>query len=129
MRRRWMLVASWLGLYGLFCAGCAGWKWTDFEYVNSSGGRIYVEVEGVHPDPSPGNMAANTEGKGTTAGSHFGDVVTFDDTIGIISSVEGGEQRRQDFSREELGIPARVSGGKITFTYTAEGQWRVEFSR
>ncbi|MBN2511805.1 MAG: hypothetical protein JXB18_02595 [Sedimentisphaerales bacterium] len=111
-------------------SGCNNWNWTDIEYTNISNNRLRVDVSGVSPDISPGNMAPNTDGAGSKAGLHFGDPVHLSDNI-IIGWTIGSEQTKykKEFKRNDLGIPAIVKGGKIEFIYTEDNDWEIKYSR
>jgi hypothetical protein len=118
-----------LGL--LLLEGCQAWEWTVFEYFNRSNQKLYVRILGVSPDPSPGVLVPNDDNETTpAAASHFGDSVVFNDVITIEWSTKGGLTKKEvKFKRSDLGIPAKVSGGKITAVYTLAGDWEVKYSR
>jgi hypothetical protein len=43
----------------------------------------------------------------------------------VPGSVPPGATHEAEFSRDDLGIPAKLSSGKIRFTYLGSDKWRV----
>lgn len=127
---RMNIIFSCLMFFFLLCNGCRGWDWTNFEYYNRSHLRLYVDVVGVTPDPSPGALVPNVEGDNTPVkSSHFGDPVLFDDKIKIVWTIDGEMEKREIvLKRDDFDIPSKIRGGKIKITYTAKGQWEVHYS-
>jgi hypothetical protein len=118
-----------LGL--LLLEGCQAWEWTVFEYFNRSNQILYVSVLGITPDPSPGVLVPNDDNETTPVkASNFGAPVIFNDVITIVWSTNSGLTKKEiKFKRSDLGVPAKVSGGKITAVYTLAGDWEVKYSR
>jgi hypothetical protein len=137
-----------LGLVvGLACAGCengSGLPEVHFEWFNLSTNLIWVtDVIGLAPEASPGRlMPSHAETQLETIESVFSETVRIKDRITIKwkdngnegwpgglktpGSIPPGGAHQAEFKREDLGIPAKLSSGKIRFTYLGNEKWRVK---
>jgi len=115
----------------VLCAGCENYGWTEYFHVNESGQRLAVTINGVEPNASPGNLlpgAGTSQLREVTA--EIGEPVHIQDTITIRWTVHGeSETSEVALNRDQLSIPRRIRGGRITFTFTAAGEWQVRYSR
>ena len=126
----------------LLCAGClralAGQK-VEFVYFNLSTNEIWVvSVAGVPEWASPGRLVpVRGEDQLSEKGSTSLETVRVADKI-TIKWQEGGQQgwpggeyapkgvsHEVEFKRGELGIPAKISNGKVRFTYLGSDKWRI----
>jgi hypothetical protein len=131
----------------LVCAGCAsdsGFPKVTFEYFNLSTNEIWVtEVAGFPPNATPGRlMTSRDENPLEVKASVFSETVRIRSKI-IIVWKDGGKQGwpgglksaelvpsgiayQAAFKRDDLGIPAKLSSGRIRFTYLGNEKWRVK---
>jgi hypothetical protein len=110
--------------------GC-GIKLTTINYVNLSNDVIWVDIEGVYPDSSPGVLlpGTGTEQLKRKSGKYV-DPVNFHDDIKITWNVEGETTKKTvELKREDYGIPAKIQGGEIKIIYTASGEWEMKYYR
>ena len=137
-----------LGGLMLVCSGCASWgklPEVSFEWFNLSTNEIWVtDVVGLPIEASPGRLTQNrSEDQLERSESTFSEIVRIKDRITIKwmeneqhgwpgalkpgELVPPGVAHEAEFKRDELGIPARLSSGKIRFTYLGNDKWRVKF--
>jgi hypothetical protein len=110
-------------------AKCEKFKWTIVYFVNLTSHTLYATTEGIDPDPCPGVV---NPGAGTTQlsanGAQFYGPVAIDDTITMLWTVVGNSTtNKAEFKRDDLGMPAKVNGGKITFTFTSNCTWQITY--
>ena len=131
----------------LLCAGCvsvAGLPEVTFEWFNLSTNQIWVvEVVGLPPEAHAGRlMPSPAEEQLRVAASTYSETVRIKDRIRIVSKDNGaqgwpgglksgelvppGVSHEAEFRRAELGIPARLTHGKLRFTYLGGDKWRVK---
>jgi hypothetical protein len=131
----------------LLCAACAaeaGLKEVGFEWFNLSTNQIWVtELVGLPAQASAGRlMPSHAEDQLESSESFFPETVRVGKKIKIVwkdngtqgwpgglkvpESVPPGATHEAEFSRYELGIPAKLSSGKVRFTYLGDGKWRVK---
>jgi hypothetical protein len=131
----------------LVCAGCAnggGLPDVHFEWFNLSTNQIWVTgVTGLPPEALPGRlMPSHAEDQLEASESVFSETVRIKDRITITwrdngaqgwpgglktpGSVPPGTTHQAELKRDELGIPAKLSSGKIRFTYLGNDKWRVK---
>lgn len=116
----------------MLCSGCGDSGWTEYYNVNLSEQKLKVTIVGFSPDASPGALmpgAGTSQLKEKT--QHIaGEPITIDETITISWTIEGSSVMNSvKLKRDDMGIPAQVRGGRITFTYTADGEWNIKYSR
>ena len=111
----------------LLSTGCVGLRQVDFVYFNLSGHEITVtNIPGLPPSATPGVLmpAPDDTNRLNRAGSTFFESVRVEDQITVFWQ-EDGVLREVKLHRSELGLPARLRGGQIRFTYLGGGKWRV----
>jgi hypothetical protein len=115
----------------------------SFQWFNLSTNEIWVvEVVGLPAEASAGRlMPSHSEDPLRTKESHFFEPVRIKSRMTIVWQDVGknglpggrkpgelpppGNEHRFELKRDDLGIPARMTGGKIRFTYLGNEQWRV----
>ena len=114
-----------------------------FEWFNLSVNEIWIiDVTGLPDGASPGRlMPSHAEDQLETKASIFSEVVHIKDIITIEWKDNGkdgwrggveaqesnapGEKHWKKFSRDKLGLPSVMKGGKVRFTYLGNDEWRV----
>lgn len=128
----------------LVCVGCgAGLPEVTFEYFNLSTNEIWLtDVTGLPLDATPGRLIPSKEEVPLEVkASVFSETVRINDRITIKwkdngkegwpgglkipGSIPPGAAHQAEFKREDLGVPAKLSSGKIRFTYLGNEKWRV----
>jgi len=129
----------------LAAVGCgAGVPEVTFKYFNLNTNEIWItEVIGLPLDATPGRLIPSREEIPLEVkASVFSETVHIKDWITIKwkdngkegwsgglkipGSIPPGEAHQAEFKREDLGILATLSSGKIRFTYLGNDKWRVE---
>jgi len=130
-------------------AGCSllGSGPVTFEWFNLGTNQVWVaEVDGLPRESCPGRlMPVPAEDRLRGATSIFSESVHVADRIKITWKEAGvaewhddlkpgelvppGATHTAEFSRETLGIPAKLSGGTVRFSYLGENAWRVRIAR
>jgi len=131
----------------LLCNGCAsiaGLPEVDFEWFNITTNQIWVvDAIGLPPDATPGRlMPSPAEEPLHVKASVYSETVRIKDRIKVVWKEAGvqewhgglkpgelvppGVLHEAEFDRAELGIPARLTHGKLRFTYLGGGKWRVK---
>jgi hypothetical protein len=132
----------------LFAGGCArgsDLKEVGFEWFNLSTNQIWVtELVGLPAEASAGRlMPCHAEDQLERSESIFSETVRIGSKIKIVwkdngaqgwpgglktgELVPAGTTHAAEFSRDKLGIPAKMSIGKIRFTYLGGDQWRIRY--
>lgn len=109
------------------CVSGLGEKEVNFEWINLNATRIkVVEVGGVPPNVMPGVLSpSQSEALATkTAVAVAYGPVHIKDRLTIIWQ-EGNVSHETEFKRDDLKIPARLTGGTLRFTYLGDDKWRV----
>jgi len=130
---------------GELCTGChhRDVGEVSFEWFNLGTNEIWVtEVASLPPEASCGRLTPNrAEDRLERSESVFSEAVHVGDHIGLTWKDRGAEgwpgglklgevvppgtPHHAEFNREALGIPARLSSGRIRFTYLGTNTWRV----
>src|ERR1043166_2833978 len=131
----------------LGCPGCmtgSSFSEVSFEWFNLSTNQIWVtDVAGLSAPASPGRlMPSHAEDQLERAESTFSKAVHINETIKLVWKDNGnrgwpggvdppgssppGVTHTAELRRASLGIPAKLSSGKIRFTYLGNGKWRVK---
>lgn len=129
------------------CAGCAadsGLKEVGFEWFNLSTNEIWVtQLVGLPAEASAGRLTPDhAEDQLEPKESIFSETVQVGKKIKIVwkengapgwpgglktpGSVPPGVIHAAEFSRDEMGMPAELSSGKMRFTYLGGDKWRVK---
>ena len=126
-------------------AGCSrlGGGDVTFEWFNLSTNQIWVtDLAGLPPKASVGRlMPSHAEAQLEVSASVFLEPVRVKDQIKITwkdggaqgwpgglksgELVPPGTPQEAEFSREVLGIPAKLNSGRVRFTYLGTNTWRV----
>jgi len=138
------IIALMLALLWTGCASIAGLPEVTFEWFNLSTNQIWVvEAEGLPPDAYAGRlMPSPAEEQLRVAASVFSETVHIKDRIKIVwkdggaqgwpgglkpgELVPPGVSHEVEFKRADLGIPAKLTHGKVRFTYLGGDKWRVK---
>jgi hypothetical protein len=125
-------------------ASTAGLPEVTFEYFNLSTNEIWVtDVVGLPRQATPGRlMTIREETELEVSASHFLEAVSIKKRIKIMwkdngmqgwpgglkkhETIPPGTAHQVDLKRDDLGIPAKLSSGKIRFTYLGDEKWRVK---
>ncbi|HVU08599.1 MAG TPA: hypothetical protein VHG89_08675 [Verrucomicrobiae bacterium] len=117
----------------------------EFEWFNLSTNEIYVsDAIGLPVEASPGILIpVKTEDQLNTKSSIFSEAVRVKDQIAIKWNDNGtngfhgdfelpgkilpGMAHQIEFKRDELGIPSKLTNGKVRFTYLGNDKWRIKF--
>ena len=113
----------------LVATGCARLSGVDFVWFNVSGHEITVTgISGLPAFSTPSVLVPvpNDTNRLNEASATCWDSVKVGDSIKFVWS-EGGVSRQFEAKRVELGIPSRLNGGQVRFTYIGEGKWRIRF--
>lgn len=131
----------------LNCVGCANSfeaREVSFKWFNSSTNQIWVtDVMGLPPEAAPGRlMPKNSDGRQKSKEAVFAETVRIEDKIQIQWKDNGikawpgglkpGEQvppgtaHEVTFTRDKLGIPAKMTSGKIHLTYLGNDNWQIK---
>ncbi len=139
MLKRFILCLS----VSLACAGCTSHTKVAFEWFNLSTNEIWViAVTGLPADASPGRLIQNrSEGQLESSESIFSETVWPEDRItikwkdngrqgwpgglGAEGGIPLGTAHEVVLRREDLGIPAKLTSGRIRFTYLGNDKWRI----
>ena len=124
--------------------GCFGaLKAVTFEWFNLSTNEIWVTAAvGMPPDATPGRlMPSRGESRLEASTSSLLQTIRIGKQIKIEwkdngkkgwpgglnppGSVPPGASHSMEYRRDDLGIPAKLSSGKIRFTYLGDGKWRI----
>jgi hypothetical protein len=127
-KRRSVKLAGYVGLaLVLLCGGCG--TWTSLEFYNEGREEVFVDVQGIVPDPSVGFLVVRDKPrKVPNATSNFADPVHIAETVRIIWSLDGlAEKHVVEFTRAELGVGERVRGGTFRFVYHGGEKWTVDY--
>jgi hypothetical protein len=129
MRARTLLVSAVLTLLVAVYAGCDKCKWTTIYFVNLSKLEITGDLEGIRPYVPVGRLMP---GDGTEqlleVTAHYCEPVRIDNTITMLWTVLGNSTtNKAEFKRDDLGMPAKVNGGKITITFTSNCTWQIVY--
>lgn len=113
----------------MLSSGCER-GYTEYYSVNRSDQELNVTIVGIRPDLFPTHVLP---GDGTSqlkaSVVHVSEPVTLADTISIRWTTDGNATEREvKLNRDEFDVPGQVQGGRITLTYTADGQWTIEYS-
>lgn len=116
----------------------------SFEWFNLSTNQIWVaEVVGLPLEASCGRlMPSKDESPLKVKESNFSETVEIPRKLTIVWKNPGtngfqplkppnlsppGVEHRLELKRDDFGIPAKITNGKIRFTYLGNEQWRVKF--
>jgi hypothetical protein len=108
-----------------FLVGCS--RQVDFVFFNLSGREITVtDVSGLPSFATPGVLVPSSD---DTNRLNEKSATSFEsariaDQIRI-HWTEGGRPRELDLKRGDLAVPAKLSSGRLCFTYLGDGKWRV----
>jgi hypothetical protein len=132
----------------LICVGCQKVSVlpnVEFEWFNLSTNEICIaDVTGIPPQASCGRlMPSHAEDRLESSASGFSETVKIKSEIKIKWNDNGtngfhnafddpgkplpGIAHQTEFKRDELGIPSKLTDGKIRFTYLGSDKWRVKF--
>jgi len=107
--------------------GCTGIGEINFVYFNLSPKEIVVDsIVGLPPWASPGVLVpVHSDGRPSEASA-----TSYDGPVNVPVALrivwrEGGASHQAELKRDEVGIPATVRKGKISFTYLGDDKWRV----
>jgi len=131
------------------CAGGAGLPEVSFVWFNLSTNEIWItDVVGLPDESWAGRlMPVRSEDQLSEASSTIMETVHIKDRIAIKWKDNGkqgwpgglkqvplqpptippGIAHEAIFKRADLGIPAKLSGGKIRFAYLGNDKWRIKF--
>jgi hypothetical protein len=137
-------------MISMFCSGFAGAAPPEvsFEWFNLSTNEIWVtDLVGLPAEASPGRLTPkHSEDQPERSESTFSESVRIKDRL-VIKWKDNGKQgwpgglkqvplqpptippgtaHEAVFSRKDLGIPAKLSSGKIRFTYLGNDKWRIK---
>lgn len=116
------------GILAVACSGCGSdMREVSFVYFNLSTNTIEVlDIGGIPPDATPGILTPthSETNRLEEAGTSIWRAVHIANQIKIRWQ-EGGDSHELDLSRDDLGIPAVLDGGKVQFSYLGDGKWRV----
>ena len=106
--------------------GCS--RQVDFVYFNLSGHEITVDgVSGLPAWAIPGMLVpvSDDTNRLNEASLTCWESVRIADQI-IIRWTEANKPQEFRLQRDKQGVPARLSGGRLCFTYLGDGKWRVQ---
>jgi len=129
------------------CASCSALPQVTFEYFNLSSNEVWVtDVIGLPPNATPGRLMPSRDESSLNAHS-----ATYFETVRIRPKIkilwkDGGAQgwpgglkpnelvppgvtHEAEFKRDDLGIPAKLSSGKIRFTYLGSEKWHIRLDK
>ena len=128
----------------LFCGGCFGAQQVEFLYFNLSTNEIWVTgVIGLSAGASPGRLVpVHAEDQLSEKSMTFFETMRVADQVKIVWK-EGGQQgwpgglkpgelvppgisHELVSKRDDLKIPAKLTSGKVRFTYLGNDKWRVK---
>ena len=99
----------------------------SIEWFNLSEIRIkVVDVGGMPPNVMPGVLSPSPNETLATATSVVYGPVHIKGQINIFWQ-QDGNSHKAEFKRDDCGIPAKLSSGKIRFTYLGNDKWRVKY--
>jgi hypothetical protein len=118
----------------------------EFEWFNLSTNEICItDATGIPPEASAGLLTpSHAEDSLESSTSHFSEIIKVKSEIKIKWNDNGTNGFHGDFElpgkilpgvahqielkRDDLGIPSKLTNGKIRFTYLGNDKWRVKFS-
>lgn len=115
-------------LLSLLLVGCSSSSPVEFVFFNLSGQEIRVTgIVGLPPNASPGVLVSVSDDTNrlNEASSILFENIRVGDRIKITWQ-EGGTLREVELQRSDLGLPVRLSGGRLRFTYLGDGKWQVK---
>ena len=137
-------------MISMFCSICVSGTPSEvsFEWFNLSTNEIWItDLVGLPAEASPGRLTPNhSENQLERSESTFSESVRIKDRL-VIKWKDNGRQgwpgglkqvplqppaippgtaHEAVFKRTDLGIPAKLSSGKIRFTYLGNDQWRIK---
>jgi hypothetical protein len=110
-------------------AGCSSLPEADCVYFNLSGHETTVtNIAGLPPEATPGVLVpvADDTSRLNEKSSTFFERIHIADEI-MISWQEDGTSHEVRLLRKDLGLPSKLSGGQIRFTYLGTEKWRVQY--
>jgi hypothetical protein len=111
----------------LFLSGCSREAEVDFVYYNLSGHQILVtDITGLPAWASPGVLVpvSDDTNRLNEKSATSWEAVRIADQLRI-HWTEADQQREFLLRRSELGLPAKLTGGRLCFTYFGNGKWRA----
>jgi hypothetical protein len=114
-----------------FCGGClagADVPQVEFAFFNLSTNEIRVTgVIGLPVEASPGRLQPvhSDTNRLEEKGSIYFEPVRIADQLKIVWE-ERGSTNRLELKRSDLKIPAKLTSGKVRFTYLGNDKWRVK---
>lgn len=129
---------------GISCANGAGLPEVTFEYFNLSTNELWVtDVVGLPRNATPGRLLPGREENPLDVkASVFSETIHIKSKIKIVWKDGGklgwpgglkpgelvpvGATHEVEFNREDLGIPAKLSSGRVRLTYLGNEKWRVK---
>ena len=139
-----LVIALMPMLLCIWCVSCGGLREVTFEWFNLSTNEIWVvDVVGLPSEASAGRlMPSPAEEQLQVAASHFSETVRVKERIRIVwkdggpqgwpgglkpdELVPPGDSHQVEFKRDDLGVPAKLTHGKLRFSYLGGGKWRVK---
>jgi hypothetical protein len=122
MRKLLLIVFS-----ALLFPGCSRKVEVNFVYYNLSGHQIIVtDVTGLPAWASPGVLVpvSDDSNRLNEKSATSWEAVRIAEQLKI-HWTEADQQRELLLKRSELGLPARLAGGRLCFTYLGNGKWRA----
>jgi|ERR1044071_4164294 hypothetical protein len=121
-----MRTVALLILSAVLLFGCS--RQVDFVYFNLSGQEIRVtDISGLPGFATPGVLVPSSDDTNRLnekSATSF-EAVRIADQI-TIRWTETNKKQELQLQREGLGVPAKLSGGRLCFTYLGDGKWRVK---
>jgi hypothetical protein len=113
----------------VFGMGCGDMRWTRFEFINQGKEKLWVDVRGITPNPSPGVLGYWPDReKRSVAAANFHTPVQVDETVRVEwARKDVDEKHVVEFTRAELGVGERVRGGTFRFAYHGGEKWTVDY--
>jgi hypothetical protein len=114
-----------LTFLALLPLGCS--RQVDFVYYNLSGREICVtDVTGLPAWAQPGVLVpvADDTNRLNESSLTCWESVRIADQLRI-RWTEANQSRELLLKRSELGLPVRLTGGRLCFSYLGDGKWRV----
>jgi hypothetical protein len=114
-------------LLGIALVGCSERREVEFAWFNVSGHEIRVTgISGLPLVVTPGVLVpvSDDTNRLNESGLHFFETIRVEDPLKIIWQ-EGGASRQVQFTRSDAGLPPKLTGGQVRFTYVGDGSWRL----
>ena len=113
----------------LFCCGCASHLLRNevvFEFVNLSTNRIHgEEVKGFPEEVAGGWLIPAKEENHPSGTVVLSEIIHIEKQIKIVWH-ENKKLHEWELKRDDLGLPSKLTGGRVRFTYLGGEKWRIK---